>query len=138
MKAYISVSFDKRSSLSQVITVINNCLERFKITPLVFVDKYKFTPEQEKYMMATALEEIDHCDFLIAETSVKGIGIGVEAGYAKAKNKPLIYLRHQQASHSTTVAGISDYQVIYAGITDLEEQLPGIINDILSRRLAHR
>jgi nucleoside 2-deoxyribosyltransferase len=136
MKAYISLSFDKRSSLSQVVTVINDCLDSFNITSLVFVDKYKFTVEQEKEMMATALQEIDSCDFLIAETSVKGIGIGVEAGYAKANHKPIIYLRHQQASHSTTVAGISDYQVIYTDSTDLEQQLPGIIKDILVQKLA--
>lgn len=87
-------------------------------------------------MMVTAMQEIDNCDFLIAETSVKGIGIGVEAGYAKGKNKPVVYLRHQQASHSTTVAGISDYQLIYTDSTDLEQQLPGIIKDILICQLA--
>ncbi len=138
MKAYISLSFDKRSSLSQVITVINNCLDSVNITPLVFVDKYKFAADEEKEMMAAAMQEIDSCDFLIAETSVKGIGIGVEAGYAKAKNKPVIYVRHQEAGHSTTVAGISDYQVIYTSIADLGEQLPDIINNILTQQLARQ
>lgn len=132
MKAYISLSFDKRSSLSQVISVINHCLDSFEITPLVFVDQYKFAAGQEKEMMTTAMQEIDNCDLLIAETSVKGIGIGVEAGYAKAKNKPIIYLRHQEANHSTTVSGISDYHVIYSSSIDLEQQLPGIIKEILS------
>lgn len=136
MKAYISLSFDKRSSLSPVIAAINRCLDSFTITSLVFVDKYKFGTGEEQEMMVTAMQEIDNCDFLIAETSVKGIGIGVEAGYAKGKNKPVVYLRHQQAGHSTTVAGISDYQLIYTDSTDLEQQLPGIIKDILTCQLA--
>lgn len=78
-------------------------------------------------MMQQALHEIDRCDMLIAETSVKGIGIGVEAGYAKAKGIPVIYMRNKNTEHSTTVSGISDYQLIYTDANDLAEQLTGIL-----------
>lgn len=74
-------------------------------------------------MMNQAIRDIDNCDILIAETSDKGIGIGIEVGYAKAKNKPIIYIRSAKAEHSTTVSGISDYQIIYADIGDLKNKL---------------
>ena len=41
--------------------------------------------------MKQATADIDKCDILIAETSDRGIGIGIEVGYAKAKKKPIFY-----------------------------------------------
>jgi len=41
---------------------------------------------------------------------MSSIGIGVEAEYAAAKNKPSVYLRSLEGEHSTTVAGISNWQ----------------------------
>ena len=102
------------------------------ITSLVFVDQYRFNAANEKQMMQQALLDIDHCDFLIAEASYKAIGIGVEAGYAKAKGKPVIYLRQQQAPHSTTVSGISDYTIIYDNTTDLKHQLIAVVSNMFT------
>ncbi|MEO5581154.1 MAG: nucleoside 2-deoxyribosyltransferase [Saprospiraceae bacterium] len=76
------------------------------------------------------MNDIDHCDILIAETSNKGIGIGVEVGYAKAKGKPVIYIRQKDAEHSTTVSGISDFQMIYSDSNNLKNQLTDIINQL--------
>lgn len=71
--------------------------------------------------------DIDNCEILIAEITNKGIGIGVEVGYAKAKGKTVIYLRQQDAEHSTTVSGISDFQIVYNDTTELKTQLTEII-----------
>ncbi len=128
MNAYISVSFGKRSDLNDEISTIKDVLFENGITPLVFVDKYQFDVSQEHEMMHTAMDEIDNCQFLIAETTDKGIGIGIEAGYAKAKDKTVIYLRNALADHSTTLSGISDYQVIYDNTKDLKLKLEKIIN----------
>jgi len=77
--------------------------------------------------MQTAFSAIDKSEILIAEVSDKAIGIGIEVGYAKAKNKPVIYLRHTVAEHSTTVSGSSDYTVIYADTSKLQKQLNEIL-----------
>jgi nucleoside 2-deoxyribosyltransferase len=77
------------------------------------------------------MDDIRRCDIFIAETSKKGIGIGVEAGYAKAKGKPVIYIRQKDAEHSTTVGGISDFQIFYVDTIDLRIQLAKIINSII-------
>ena len=127
MKAYISVSYSNRQSLAGIINVITATLKEFNIIPLVFVDEYDFSIEEERQMMRQAFADIDACDFLIAETSYKAIGIGVEAGYAKAKGKPIIYLRNAGAPHSTTVSGISDHRIIYTDAAGLEKQLTLVI-----------
>ncbi|UYW02267.1 nucleoside 2-deoxyribosyltransferase [Flavobacterium agricola] len=130
MKAYLALSFSNRTKLTTEIETISAVLLAHKITPWFFVDKYQFSNTQEKEMMQQALHDIDACDFLLAETSYKGIGIGLEAGYAKAKNKPIVYLRNKNTSHSTTVAGISDYQIIYTDAADLKHQLELVLNKL--------
>jgi nucleoside 2-deoxyribosyltransferase len=96
------------------------------------VDTYKFSDGQEKDMMEQAFEDISQCDLLIAETSEKAIGIGVEVGYAKAKEKLIIYLRQTDAEHSTTVSGTSDFQVVYKNVVDLEEQLATVLESVVT------
>ncbi len=127
MKAYISVSFKNRKLLNSEIGTISKVLTENSIDALVFVDKYRFEIAQEQEMMQKAMEEIDNCDILIAETSEKGIGIGVEVGYAKGKGKTIVYIRQKDMEHSTTVSGSSDFQIIYSDSKDLRMQLLQII-----------
>lgn len=132
MKAYISISYNKRHELNDELQSIIETLKEFHIKPYVFVDNFKFSSEQEKEMMYQAMKSINDCDLLIAETSDKGIGIGVEVGYAKAKGKPVIYIRSKSAEHSTTVSGISDHQIIYSDINDLKDRLAAILSSIIT------
>ena len=131
-KAYISISYNKRQELNDELQSIIKTLREFHIKPFVFVDNFKFSSEQEKEMMQQAILSIDDCDLLIAETSDKGIGIGVEVGYAKAKGKPVIYMRNKNADHSTTVSGLSDSQIIYDDVKDLKEQLAIVLSEIIN------
>jgi len=136
MKAYISVSFNKRKLVDKEITAIVDTLNEFKISSFVFVDNYKFDLTQERQMMQQAMADIDNCDILLAETSDKGIGIGIEAGYAKAKQKTVIYLRQKDKEHSTTVSGISDFQIFYIDTTDLKNQLADTVDKIKNTTLS--
>jgi nucleoside 2-deoxyribosyltransferase len=91
------------------------------------VDQYSFKAEEEKQMMQRAMEAINQSHWLIALASEKAIGIGIEAGYAKGKGKPVIYIRHIEAEHSTTLSGISDHQIIYVDLQDLAQKLKIIV-----------
>ncbi|MES2108677.1 MAG: nucleoside 2-deoxyribosyltransferase [Bacteroidota bacterium] len=130
LTAYVSVSFKQKDKLTRELDVIAHVLKDFNLAPFVFVNNYLFTSQEEQRMMQQAMDDIDKCDLFIAETSEKAIGIGVEAGYAKAKGKPVIYLRNHKAEHSTTVAGISNFQIIYDDVNDLERQLQAAIAQI--------
>ncbi|MGG9963581.1 nucleoside 2-deoxyribosyltransferase [Ferruginibacter sp. SUN106] len=133
MKAYIAVSFNKRQSVNDVIDIITTALKQFSVESFVFADHYHFAPDEETQMMQQAMAAIDNSDIVIAETSHKAIGIGVEVGYAKAKQVPVIYMRQKNAPHSTTVAGISDFHVIYADANDLQQQLHTLMVSVLKR-----
>lgn len=127
MNAYIAISFSKKNILVEQLSVIKETLQRFSIEPFVFIETYQFNQSQANEMMQQAFKDISDCDLLIAETSFKEIGIGIEVGYAKAKNKPIIYLRHANAAHSTTVFGTSDFQIVYNTNADLSVQLSEMI-----------
>jgi len=131
MQAYISISFKQRLFLNEAVTAIKTALLHHNIDAFVFVDRYHFKKDEAHAMMQQAFADIDGADLLIAETSDKAIGIGIEAGYAKAKGKPVIYLRHATADHSTTLAGTSDQQVVYENAQDLEAQLKAIVAILL-------
>lgn len=129
MQAYISISFSKRNELEKEVQAIKNALGKFEISAFIFVDKYQFSANDEEKMMKQAMKDIEDCDLLIAETSEKGIGIGIEVGYAKAKKKPVIYVRNSKAEHSTTVSGIADFRIIYDNEIDLEESMKNIFKE---------
>lgn len=134
MKAYISISFNQRKDTEMVVAAIRSALKELKIEPFVFVDDYRFSPAEEKAMMEQCMNDIDRCDLLVAEFSDKAIGVGIEIGYAKAKNKPVLYLRHKSAKHSTTASGLSDYAIIYEN----EEMLRLELKNALNIRLLNR
>ena len=91
---------------------------------------YDFKPNEEKEMMQTAFDEIDSSDILIAELTTKSIGVGIEMGYAVAKNKPVFYLRKTTAEYSTTAAGCSEFSVEYNNEIDLVKKMEELLNSI--------
>ena len=128
--AFISVSFQQREKLAPTINKIADVLKGFHIDAKVFVNTYAFETGDEERMMAIACQEIAQSDLLIAEVSCKAIGVGVEVGYAVGLGKPIIYMRHKDAEHSTTVAGISKYKVVYSTHGDMEKQLAELLDVI--------
>ena len=78
-------------------------------------------------MMQQAFTEIDSAGLLIAEVSEKAIGVGIEIGYAVAHKIPVIYLLADDAEHSTTVSGSSDYRIIYRDSSELATGLRSVL-----------
>ena len=128
MKAYIAIPYQGRNEIREELDTITSILNQCGVSPFVFADQYSFKAEEEQQMMQQAMEDINESDWLIALASEKAIGIGIEAGFAKGKGKPIIYIRHDKAEHSTTLSGISDYQIIYVDLQDLGQKLTRIVD----------
>lgn len=126
-KAYLSIGYQNRQKLAAEITALREVLSAHQIELFIFVDQYHFTPEEEKQMMQQAFRDISGSDLLMAEVSEKAIGVGIEVGYAAALGKPIIYLRHALAEHSTTAAGATEYSVIYTSAAEIAGLLAPIL-----------
>ena len=130
-KAYFAISYANRKLFDKEIHGLLNLFKKNNIELLVFVDNYTFREDQEKEMMKAAFTEIDSADFLIAELTTKSIGVGIEIGYAYAKNKPVFYLRKKESEYSTTASGCSTTLMVYENdlnlIKMMEKQLKMIL-----------
>ena len=126
-QAYLAISYSKRKHFNKEIQTLTELLAKNNIKLLVFVDKYNFKENNEKEMMKTAFQEIDKSDFLIAELTTKAIGVGIEIGYAYAKEKPIFYIRKKGSEYSTTASGCSSYVIEYDSELDLRELMERLL-----------
>jgi len=120
---YIAIALRTRSHYDNIIRVICAVVEKAGMNPIVFVDQFDYAPQEARAMMQMAFQTLENADLLIVEGSEKAIGVGVEVGYAAGKNKPIIYLRHENAEYSTTVGGTATYALVYQDAEDLHQQL---------------
>ncbi|BDD11546.1 hypothetical protein FUAX_39780 (plasmid) [Fulvitalea axinellae] len=127
---YFGISKSNRKNFDQEIRIIEDSLKRRNYELLVFVDKYNFELGQENEMMRIAFEEIDRSKIMITELSKKAIGVGIEIGYAKAKNIPIIYIKKEGEKYSTTAGGCANHIIEYAGAEDLRTQLEKIMEQM--------
>ncbi len=127
-QAYLAISLSNRPQFDEEIAALKKVLESRGIALLVFVDNYHFDLGEEKAMMRQAFSDIDKCELLLVEMSKKAVGAGIETGYAFAKKIPIIYLKRQAQTYSTTTGGCADFFINYEGVPDLINQFTPILN----------
>lgn len=122
MKAYLAIKFKEDFSNRILIEAISTFLKNDGIETMVMARDHekwgekKFAPEK---LMAKTFEEIDSADFLVIEFSEKGVGLGIEAGYAYAKQKPIIVIAKDGSDISSTLKGIAAKILFYKKPEDL-------------------
>ncbi|MCC6187625.1 MAG: hypothetical protein IT318_01215 [Anaerolineales bacterium] len=79
-----------------------------------------FTPDD---LMRRTFALVDGCDALLIDLKEKGVGVGLEAGYAHARGRPVIVLLPAGAELSTTLAGIARAVLTYTTYADLRVAL---------------
>ena len=76
--------------------------------------KYGEVEVSSKSLMAEyAFPEMEKCDMLIVEFSEKGVGLGVGAGYAFAKNIPIYIIAKTGSDISSTIGGLAKEIIFY-------------------------
>lgn len=70
--------------------------------------------------MKITFMKIDACDLVIIDLTEKGVGLGIEAGYAFAKGIPIITIAKCGSEVSETIAGISKKVIFYNDLEDIE------------------
>ena len=123
MKAYVAFKFKEDYSDRPLIEAVTGALERAGIETRVMVrdqeawGAVKFEPRD---MMRRAFAEIDACDILVAEFSEKGVGLGIEAGYAYAKGKPVYVIAREGSEISETLEGIAKQVIFYTDPSEIK------------------
>jgi len=92
---------------------------------------HPFAPAE---LMRESLRALLACDFVLVDLSEKGVGIGIEAGYAHAHGKPLAVVVPDAEGLSTTLAGIADVVVFSADPQDTAERLRPFVDALSDAR----
>lgn len=125
-RAYLAIKFHEDFSNRDSIESILDILQEKGIECVVMAkdfEKYgeiKFTPDE---LMKLAFEQIDKSDFLVIEFSEKGVGLGIEAGYAYSRGIPIIVIAKEGSKVSNTLRGITRKIVFYESFEELKENL---------------
>lgn len=70
-------------------------------------------------LMDVSFREIERSDLVVLEMSEKGVGLGIEAGYAYAHGIPIVVLIEAGREVSTTLAGIAAHIITYEAYEDI-------------------
>jgi len=95
MNAYLAIKFHPNGKNRHTIEAITDSLKKINISCTnFFKDREKrgtihFEPKE---LMKLAFEDTKNADLLIIEFSEKGVGLGIEAGFATANNIPILVI----------------------------------------------
>jgi len=120
-KAYLGIKYYSDHSNKIEIDNVSSILEKcgYSVTCITRdIEKWgkkSFSPNE---LMIETFKIIDSSDIVIIDLSEKGVGLGIEAGYAYSKQIPIFAIAKNQEI-STTLLGISKYHFVYKGEDDL-------------------
>lgn len=124
MKAYLAIKFYADGQNRDVIEGITAVLAKQGIDTICVVrdlekwGQIHFAPD---VLMQKSFHEIDQSDMIVVELSEKGVGIGIEAGYAYAKDIPIITIARTGSDISETLRGISQNIFFYESYAQLAD-----------------
>lgn len=110
MKAYLAIKYHPDSRNRPLIEGISAALERCGFETVCIVrdvenwGQVRLSPQE---LMARTFAEMETTDAVVVDLSEKGVGVGIEAGYAYARNIPIVTIARQGSDISTTLRGIS-------------------------------
>ena len=124
MNAYLGIKFHEDNQNRPRIELITQALDSLGI-PCTCVRRDVEawgavdlgSPQQ---LMETTFEIIRRCDVTIIDLTEKGVGLGIEAGYAYAISKRVFTIAQAGSDISTTIAGISTDVYHYQNSSDLQ------------------
>lgn len=126
MKAYIGIKYYQDYSNQLTIEGISSILEEKGYETICLARDFDAQDEiisDPQTLMKSTVQKIDHCDLVVIDLSEKGVGLGIEAGYAFAKGIPIITIAKIGSEISETLEGISERVIFYNNMEDLKDLL---------------
>jgi len=122
-KVYIGIKFYSDYRNKAIVEKLTSIFENKGYETSCIVRDYKqgeqseFSPNE---LMKATFEQIDLCDLVIIDLTEKGVGLGIESGYAFAKGIPILTVAKKGSDISETIAGISKDVFIYDNLESLD------------------
>jgi nucleoside 2-deoxyribosyltransferase len=126
MKVFIAIKYHPDNRHKPFIERISAALEKSGLETFCVVrdiekwGQVEFDPAE---LMRQSFAAIDASDVIVIELTEKGVGLGIEAGYAYAKGIPIVTIAQKGSDISTTLQGISQKIFLYSEIDELSHLL---------------
>ena len=124
MKAYIAIKYHADNQNRPVIEQISSALEQSGFETICItrnLENWGQTHFAPKELMQKSFDAIDASDLVVVDLTEKGVGLGIEAGYAWAKQIPVITIARKGADISETLQGVSRKIFWYDDLDDLPQ-----------------
>ncbi|CAG0945333.1 hypothetical protein ANRL1_02271 [Anaerolineae bacterium] len=121
-RVFLSIKYHADERNRARIEAILSALEQNGFTAICIVrdvEQWGRIQFDANELMAHTFAAIDASDLVIVDLTEKGVGVGIEAGYAHAKRIPIVTLAQRGADISTTLQGISRDVIFYNEPGDL-------------------
>ncbi len=95
MKAYISIKYRADNGNKDCIQKISSALEQNGFETVCVardIEKWGGVQLSPHELMQRTFTEIDSSNLLVVDLTEKGVGLGIEAGYAHAKQIPIVVI----------------------------------------------
>lgn len=124
MKIYLGIKFYPDSSNKDLIDSINKVLTDNGHTCYCVardLEKWGKVSLSSKELMEITFKEIRNSDIILIEFSEKGVGLGIEAGYAVGQGIPVSIIAKYGSDISNTISGIAEDVYYYNRIEDIKD-----------------
>jgi nucleoside 2-deoxyribosyltransferase len=114
---YLAIKFHADHSNRELVDRISAVFEKHGLTTVCVardLEEWGRVSFDAHDLMQRALDAIHHSAAVVVEFTEKGVGLGIEAGYAVALDIPVFVLLRPEAEVSTTLDGISTEVFRYA------------------------
>lgn len=129
MKVFLSVKYHADQNNRPRIEAILAALEKCGHQTLCIVRDVECWGQihfDENELMRRTFAEIDDSNLVLVDLTEKGVGIGIEVGYAFGKHIPIVTITERDADVSSTLRGISRTVLRYDHLNQLDTVLKGI------------
>ena len=122
MKVYISIKYREDNGNKDRIEKISFALEQNGFETVCItrdIERWGQVELGPEELMQRTFTEIDSSHLIVVDLTEKGVGVGIEAGYAYAKRIPIVVIAKKGSDISATLQGISQKLLLYDEFDDL-------------------
>lgn len=126
MKVFLSIKHHPDFKNHERISHIMDLLSKHHMEPLCIPMQIKnqgVTEISPDELMRVALLAVRESKLMVVDLTEKGVGIGIEAGYAHARGIPIVTLSQNGSHASESLLGISNDVCYYQDWEDLNQFL---------------
>ena len=123
---YLAIKFHSDHRNRELVDRISTEMESHGLTTVCVARDFEKWGEiklDSHDLMQVALDAVRQSDAVVIEFSEKGVGLGIEAGYASAFDIPVFVLHRRDADVSTTVRGVATAVIAYTDADSLNEAI---------------